>query len=123
MVKNSCINIVSFLVFTKELKIQGDSLIILAALIESFSLFQILFTCIDVTIMQAYSNRTVDFVLALLLLIGSTTGAQVGTRLSKRLNGDQLKILLASLVLLVMVKMLVSLLLQPHILLSYYGGD
>ena len=87
------------------------------------SLFQILFTCIDVTIMQAYSNRTVDFVLALLLLIGSTTGAQVGTRLSKRLNGDQLKILLASLVLLVMVKMLVSLLLQPHILLSYYGGD
>jgi uncharacterized membrane protein YfcA len=87
------------------------------------SLFQILFTSLNVTIMQAYSNRTVDFVLALLLLIGSTIGAQVGTKLSKRLKADQLKILLSSLVLVVMLKMLVGLLLKPHILLSYFGGD
>jgi uncharacterized protein len=86
------------------------------------SLFQVLFTCIDVTIMQAYSNRTVDFILALLLLIGSTFGAQVGARLSTRLKEDQLKIFLASLVLLVMVKMLLSLVLTPNILLSYHGG-
>jgi uncharacterized membrane protein YfcA len=86
------------------------------------SLFQVLFTCIDVTIMQAYSNRTVDFVLALLLLIGSTLGAQIGARLSTRLKDDQLKIFLATLVLLVMVKMLLSLVLPPHILLSYHGG-
>ena len=86
------------------------------------SLFQVLFTCIDVTIMQAYSNRTVDFVLALLLLIGSVLGAQVGARLSTRLKDDQLKIFLASLVLLVMVKMLLSLVLTPHILLNYHGG-
>lgn len=86
------------------------------------SLFQILFTCVDVTIMQAYTNHTVDFVLALLLLLGSTVGAQVGVRISKRLQGDQLKIILASLVLLVMVKMLLELLLTPHILLSYAGG-
>jgi uncharacterized protein len=87
------------------------------------SLFQILFTCVNVTIMQSYSNHTVDFVLALLLLIGSAIGAQVGTKLGRRLKGDQLKILLASLVLIVMVKMLIGLLLEPHILLSYYGGD
>ncbi|MGW8185979.1 MAG: sulfite exporter TauE/SafE family protein [Desulfobacterales bacterium] len=86
------------------------------------SLFQVLFTCIDVTIMQAYSNRTVDFILALLLLIGSTFGAQVGARLSTRLKEDQLKIFLASLVLLVMVKMLLSLVLTPNILLAYHGG-
>jgi uncharacterized membrane protein YfcA len=86
------------------------------------SLFQVLFTCINVTIMQAYSNRTVDFILALLLLIGSTFGAQVGARLSTRLKEDQLKIFLASLVLLVMVKMLLSLVLTPNILLSYHGG-
>ncbi len=86
------------------------------------SLFQVLFTCIDVTIMQAYSNRTVDFVLALLLLIGSTLGAQIGARLSTRLKDDQLKIFLAVLVLAVMVKMLFSLVLPPHILLSYHGG-
>ncbi len=86
------------------------------------SLFQVLFTCIDVTIMQAYSNRTVDFMLALILLIGSTFGAQVGARLSTRLKEDQLKIFLASLVLLVMGKMLLSLVLTPNILLSYHGG-
>jgi uncharacterized membrane protein YfcA len=86
------------------------------------SLFQVLFTCINVTIMQAYSNRTVDFLLALLLLIGSTFGAQVGARLSTRLKEDQLKIYLASLVLLVMVKMLLSLVLTPNILISYHGG-
>jgi len=86
------------------------------------SLFQVLFTCIDVTIMQAYSNRTVDFVLALLLLVGSTFGAQIGARLSTRLKEDQLKIFLAVLVLVVMVKMLFSLVLPPHTLLSYHGG-
>ena len=86
------------------------------------SLFQILFTCIDVTIMQAYSNHTVDFVLALILLLGSTLGAQFGAKISKKLGGDQLKILLASIVLLVMVKMLLSLLLTPHIMVAYMGG-
>jgi uncharacterized protein len=86
------------------------------------SLFQVLFTCIDVTIMQAYSNRTVDFVLALLLLIGSTFGAQIGARMSTKLKDDQLKIYLAVLVLAVMVKMLFSLVLPPHNLLPYHGG-
>jgi uncharacterized membrane protein YfcA len=86
------------------------------------SLFQILFTCVDVTIMQAHSNHTVDFLLALLLLIGSTLGAQFGAKISKRLKGDQLKIILASLVLVVMVKMSLGLLLKPHILLAVIGG-
>lgn len=86
------------------------------------SLFQILFTCVDVTIMQSYSNHTVDFILALILLLGSTLGAQFGAKISKKLKGDQLKILLASLVLLVMVKMLLDLLLTPHIMLALKGG-
>jgi len=86
------------------------------------SLFQILFTCIDVTIMQAYTNHTVDFILALILLLGSTLGAQFGAKISKRLKGDQLKIFLASLVLLVMVKMLFDLLITPHVMLAYKGG-
>ena len=86
------------------------------------SLFQILFTCINVTIMQAYSNHTVDFILALILLVGSTIGVQFGAKISKRLGGDQLKILLAILVLAVMVKMLLSLVLTPEIMLTYKGG-
>lgn len=86
------------------------------------SLFQILFTCINVTIMQAWENHTVDFVLALLLLIGSSLGAQLGAKLGKKLHGDQLKILLASLVLVVMVRMLYQLLATPDVLLAYTGG-
>jgi uncharacterized membrane protein YfcA len=86
------------------------------------SLFQILFTCINVTVMQAWSNHTVDFVLAVLLLAGSTIGAQVGTAVSKRLKADQLKIMLASLVLLVCVKMMAGLLMTPTILVALKGG-
>ena len=86
------------------------------------SLFQILFTCINVTILQSYTNHTVDFVLALILLVGSTIGAQFGTKISKKLKGEHLKILLATLVLAVMVKMLFSLLLTPDVLLAYAGG-
>ena len=86
------------------------------------SLVQILFTCINVTIMQSASNHTVDLMLAIILLLGSTVGAQFGVRLSKRLKADQLKILLASIVLLVMVQMLMSLVLPPHLLLAHKGG-
>jgi hypothetical protein len=86
------------------------------------SLFQILFTCVGVTIMQATTNHTVDFLLAVLLLLGSTLGAQIGAKVSKRLKGEQLKILLASLVLLVMVKMLLDLVLPPHLRLAPWGG-
>ncbi|NDY55450.1 sulfite exporter TauE/SafE family protein, partial [Desulfovibrio sulfodismutans] len=86
------------------------------------SLFQILFTCINVTIMQSVSNHTVDFVLALLLLVGSSLGAQVGARVGRKLHGDQLKILLASLVLVVMGKILYELIARPDVLLAYAGG-
>jgi len=86
------------------------------------SLFQILFTCINVTVMQSVSNHTVDFVLALILLVGSALGAQVGAKIGKKLHGDQLKILLASLVLVVMFKILYELIARPDVLLAYIGG-
>ncbi len=86
------------------------------------SLFQILFTCIEVTFLQAYTNHSVDFVLAVLLLVGSTLGAQVGTVLGRKLKGEQLKILLACIVLLVTVKIIFELTLTPSLLLSQVGG-
>ena len=86
------------------------------------SLFQILFTCINVTILQSYMNHTVDFLLALLLLVGSVVGAQVGVRVGRRLKADQLKILMALIVLVVMSKMLLGLLLRPDFLVAYKGG-
>lgn len=86
------------------------------------SLFQILFTCIEVTFLQAYTNHNVDFVLAVLLLLGSTIGAQIGAVLGRRLKGEQLKILLASIVLAVTVKIILELTLTPSLLISQVGG-
>ena len=86
------------------------------------SLFQILFTCIEVTFLQAYTNHSVDFTLAVLLLVGSTFGAQVGTVMGRKLKGEQLKILLASIVLVVTIKIVFDLTLTPSLLLSQVGG-
>jgi uncharacterized membrane protein YfcA len=72
--------------------------------------------------MQATTNHTVDLVLALLLAAGSTIGVQVGAQVGRRLRGDELKILLASVVLVVMVKMAAGLLLTPGIHLTPLKG-
>ena len=86
------------------------------------SLFQILVTCANVTVLQAAMNHTVDVVLAVLLLLGSVIGAQLGAKVSRRLNADQLKILMAIIVLAVMVEMLFGLLHAPASLVAYHGG-
>ena len=86
------------------------------------SLFQILFNCIEVTFLQAYTNHNVDFVLAVLLLLGSTIGAQVGAVFGRKLKGGQLKIILAVIVLVVTVKIIFELTLTPSLLLSQAGG-
>ncbi len=86
------------------------------------SLFQILFTCIEVTFLQAYTNHSVDFVLAVLLLLGSTVGAQVGAVFGRKLKAEQLKILLACIVLAVAVNMVFELTLTPSLLISQSGG-
>jgi len=86
------------------------------------SLFQILFTCIEVTFLQAYTNHSVDFLLAVLLLVGSTIGAQIGTVFGRKLKGEQLKVLLAAIVLIVTVKIVFDLTLTPSLLISQVGG-
>ena len=86
------------------------------------SLFQILFNCIEVTFLQAYTNHTVDFMLAVLLLLGSTVGAQIGTVFGRKLKGEQLKIILAVIVLVVTVEIIFELTLSPSLLLAQGGG-
>jgi uncharacterized membrane protein YfcA len=85
-------------------------------------LFQILFTSAGVTLMQATTNHTVDVVLALLIALGSTVGAQIGARLARLLRGEQLKIVLASVVLVVTAKMAYRLVVTPDSLLSQVSG-
>ncbi len=87
------------------------------------SLFQILLTCMLVTVLQAESNHTVDFILAVLLALGSTAGAMAGTVLGRRLRADQLKILLALIVLAVAGTIGVELFREPDLYLSHLAGQ
>lgn len=77
------------------------------------SLFQIIFVSAAVTIMHAVKNQTVDVVLATILIIGGVVGAQIGARLGQKLRGEQLRALLALIVLGVGLKMLNDLLFMP----------
>lgn len=77
------------------------------------SLFQIIFVAAFNTMMHAITNHTVDMVLALLLLIGGVVGAQIGTRFGAKLGGEQLRILLAALVLGVGIKLGLDLRIEP----------
>jgi uncharacterized membrane protein YfcA len=83
------------------------------ALVPGTSLFQIILVAANVTFLQAYSNHTVDAVLALVLLLGGVFGAQVGTRFGTRLRGEQLRFLLALLLLAVAAKLTFDLTLRP----------
>jgi hypothetical protein len=82
------------------------------------SLFQIIFVTAFTTLLHATTNYTVDMVLAVLLLVGGVIGAQVGTQLGTRLKAEQLRILLAFMVLAVCGKLALDLLLQPAELYS-----
>jgi uncharacterized membrane protein YfcA len=77
------------------------------------SLFQIIFVTTSVTFLQAVQNQTVDLVLALILLVGGVIGAEMGSRVSTRLMGEQLRALLGLLILIVGLKMFTDLTLPP----------
>ncbi|MDJ0946217.1 MAG: sulfite exporter TauE/SafE family protein [Kiloniellales bacterium] len=77
------------------------------------SLFQIIFVTANVTVLQATANQTVDVVLALLLLTGAVIGAQLGARVGTRLHGEQLRVLLAVMVLMVCAKLVYDLTIPP----------
>lgn len=77
------------------------------------SLFQIVFVTANVTILQATYNQSVDLILAVFLLIGGVIGAQFGSKYTSRIKGEKLRILLASLVILVSLKMAFDLFTEP----------
>ncbi len=77
------------------------------------SLFQIIFVTANVTFMQSISTQTVDVVLALILLVGGAVGAQIGAGIGMKLRGEQLRVLLALIVLAVCIKMAWDLVTTP----------
>jgi len=78
------------------------------------SLLQIIFVTANVTVLQAANNYSVDIVLVLIMLAGGVVGAKAGARIGRLLKADQMRFLLALLVLGMGVKMGISLVTPPE---------
>lgn len=83
------------------------------AVVVGTSLFQIIFVTANVTVLQAVSNQSVDIVLALLLLLGGVIGAQFGAKFGGRIQGEQLRGMLALIVIAVCLKLTFDLVVTP----------
>ncbi|HYG26139.1 MAG TPA: sulfite exporter TauE/SafE family protein [Caulobacteraceae bacterium] len=85
-----------------------------ARMVVGTSLFQIVITTTVTLILQAGRNQTVDIVLAVMLLAGGVIGAQLGARASARFRAEELRALLAVIVLLVGLRMGLGLFVTPE---------
>lgn len=83
------------------------------AVVVGTSLFQIIFVTANITILQSVNNYSVDVVLSVLMLIGAVIGAQFGVKVAAKLKGEELRILLALLVVGVCIKIALDLTLTP----------
>ncbi|HLF58833.1 MAG TPA: sulfite exporter TauE/SafE family protein [Alphaproteobacteria bacterium] len=82
------------------------------------SLFQTIFVAAYSTLLQAVQTQTVDILLAIVLLVGGLLGTQIGARIGPRLHGDQLRILLALLIVGVWLKLVIGATVTPDDLYS-----
>ena len=83
------------------------------AVVVGTGLFQVLIVSAFTTLFQAWATQTVDVVLAMVMLFGAVVGAQYGARAGLRLPGEQLRAMLALLVLLVALRLGLELVLTP----------
>ena len=77
------------------------------------SLFQIVFVTLNVSILHATFNYSVDLILAIFLLIGGVIGAEYVSKFTSRFKGEQIRILLALIVLIVCIMMGIELVSEP----------
>ena len=82
------------------------------------SLGYIIVTMGTATVLHAVANKSVDVMLAVLLMVGGVIGAQFGAQVGQALRGEQLRALLALLVLAVGLRFLLDLVLPPDQLFS-----
>jgi uncharacterized membrane protein YfcA len=85
-----------------------------ASVVVGTSLFQIIVTTAITGVLQAGRNQTVDILLATLLLVGGVLGAQLGARASGRFRAEELRAILALIVLLVGLRMGLGLFIRPE---------
>ena len=71
-------------------------------------------TMVSATVLHAVTNHLVDAVLALILMVGGVIGAQFGARTGQRFSGEQLRLLLGILVMMVGLRFAFDLVVQPH---------
>ncbi len=83
------------------------------AVVVGTSLFQIIFTTSNATILQAVNTQSVDIVLSLLLIIGGVFGAQFGTKLGMKLPAEKMRGLLALIVIAVCLRLALGLFFTP----------
>jgi uncharacterized membrane protein YfcA len=93
-----------------------------AQVVVGTSLFQILFVTAATTLIHAVTTEAVDIVLAMLLLAGSATGAQIGSRFAMTMKPEYLRLMLALIVLAVALRMGVGLTWRPGELYSVGPG-
>ncbi|MGK0267323.1 MAG: putative membrane protein YfcA [Maricaulis sp.] len=89
------------------------------------SLFQILFVTALTTFLQAAQNQTVDVVLAMMLTVGGVIGAQFGARAGRKVKAEELRALLALMVLTVCLKLGWDLIATPvdlFVVMPHGGG-
>ncbi|MBS0252164.1 MAG: sulfite exporter TauE/SafE family protein [Proteobacteria bacterium] len=87
-------------------------------LVIGTSLFQIVFVAALATVLHAVENKTVDVVLAFILIVGGVIGAQFGTMVGEKLRGEHLRALLGAVILLVAARMAYELVVPPADLFS-----
>lgn len=78
------------------------------------SLLQVVAMMAATTVLHAIQSQSVDILLAFCLMVGGTIGAQFGASANQQLRGDQLRFLLAALVLCVAIRFGLSLVLPPE---------
>jgi uncharacterized membrane protein YfcA len=84
-----------------------------ASVVVGTSLFEILFVTMVSTMMHALTTKAVDIVLAILLLLGSVSGAQIGAKFAQKARPEYLRLILAAIVLLVALRMALGLGYRP----------
>ena len=84
-----------------------------ANVVVGTSLLQVVAMMCVTTILQALTSQSVDILLAFCLMVGGTVGAQFGASAGKYLRGDQLRALLALLILGVAIRFGLTLVLKP----------
>ena len=91
-----------------------------ANVVVGTSLYNILFVTMATTLMHSLTTKAVDIVLVFLLLVGSVTGAQIGSQIAVKAKPEILRLILAAIVLLVAFRMFLGLFYQPDEIYTLY---